>query len=75
MLIIAVLTINFSFFICKVIIEGADIASRSFVAEEEAGVLGDIMGVKKLGNISVPSTSEYGEAIENIFGTPSDSSQ
>lgn len=75
MLIIAILMINFSFFICKVIIEGADIASRSFVGEEEAGVLGDIMGVKKMGNISVPSRGEYGEALENIFGVSDDSKQ
>jgi uncharacterized membrane protein (DUF485 family) len=68
MLVIAVLAINFSFLICRVMVEGADIASRSFVTEGEAGVLGDIMGVKKLGNITLPATSEYGKTFENAFG-------
>jgi len=67
LLIIAVLTINFSFFICKVIVEGTDIAARSLIAEEETGALGDIMGIKKMGTVSVPSSSEWGEGMEGIL--------
>ncbi len=67
MLIIAVLTINFSFLMCRIIVEGADIVSRNFVAEGEAGKLGDIMGITELGSIKVPSTEAGGETLENLL--------
>ena len=67
LLIIAILTINFSFFICRVIVEGTDIAARSLIAEEETGVLGDIMGIKKMGTVSLPSSSEWGAGLEEIL--------
>jgi len=59
MLIVAVLTINFSFLMCKVILDGANIAMRSFAisgSEESgpAGVISKFLGINELGFVEPP---------------------
>ncbi|GEM_PF-6588184 len=74
MLIIAVLTINFSFLICRVVVEGADIVTRQFAGQKfQSGIIGDLMGYKSfseiLGTTEQPASGSSGAGAAT--GTPS----
>ncbi len=60
MLIIAVLTINFSLLMARIITEGSEVIMRNFVSKGEAGIIGDVMGINKIAPLD-PNSDMTGE--------------